>query len=441
MFHGLTILFLAFTGWLLLLYVLEKRGLLERLGLTLMGPFLMLKTTKGRAFIERLSQWRAWSLVGKAFILLVAVTMVGITLLLLWTATLVQNIPAERAPSPQTLLGLPGVNPFIPLTYGIFALAIAIVVHEFSHGILARRWRVTIKSLGLLLFIVPIGAFVEPEEEELKALDRRKRGTVYAAGPGSNVVLAVIMALLFSFGMMASVQAKAVGMGITVVVEGSPAEVAGLSEGMIITYVDGKRIVDRSDFSAALAEAEAGDSVTISVYASGEMKDVSIVLADRYDFTGLEEDRGRGYVGVSTVSTNPDIFNPQESRKRLGMGNALFVYLLLPFQGLSPVQPPLTDFYEVTGAWGLLPPQIFWIIANAIYWLFWINLMLGMTNALPAVPLDGGYLFRDWLEAAITKIKANMRADDREKVARNISYLIALMILALILWQMIGPRI
>jgi membrane-associated protease RseP (regulator of RpoE activity) len=441
MFHNLAILLLAFTGWLLALYLLERRGLLERLGVTLMGPFLMLKTTRGKAFIEKLSRWKAWSLVGRAFVLLVAITMVGITLLLLWSASLVQSIPPERAPTPQTLLGLPGVNPFIPLSYGIFALAIAIVVHEFSHGILARRWRVTIKSLGLLLFIVPIGAFVEPDEDELRALDRRKRGTVYAAGPGSNVVLAVVMALLFSVGMMGAVQPKALGMGITGVVEGSPAEAVGLTQGMIITHIDGEPILDRADFSAVLAQTKAGEEILITAYASGMSRTLTVTLADRYDFTGLEEDRGRGYIGVSTISTNPDIFNPLESRKRLGLGSALFIYILLPFQGLSPVQPPLTEFYEVTGSWSVVPTELFWILSNAVYWLFWINLMLGMTNALPAVPLDGGDMFRDWLVAAIVRLKANMRSEERERVARSISYFIALIILALIVWQMIGPRI
>ena len=42
------------------------------------------------------------------------------------------------AVSPKMMIGLPGLNPIIPLWYGILALVVAMVVHEFSHGILSR---------------------------------------------------------------------------------------------------------------------------------------------------------------------------------------------------------------------------------------------------------------------------------------------------------------
>ncbi len=210
---------------------------------------------------------------------------------------------------------------------------------------------------------------------------------------------------------------------------------------MIITAIDGMPLTDSSSFSDALKDLEAGDTTSLTIYQDGSSQNVDIVLANRADFTQKEKDEGAGYIGVNTLSTNPDIFNPFESSKRLGWGSALFIYIVLPFQGLSPIQSPVTGFYEVTGAWAAIPAPLFWILANALYWLFWINLMLGMTNALPAVPLDGGYLVRDWLETAIRKMKANMRAEDTERAARNVSYLIALFILGLILWQLIGPRI
>ncbi|MCJ2531216.1 MAG: site-2 protease family protein [Candidatus Thermoplasmatota archaeon] len=439
-FHEITIVFLAFAGWILGLYLLERRGLLSRVGLTMMGPFLMAKTLRGRALIERIAQWRGWGTMGRVFVVLVAVTMVGMTALLVWTATLVSRIPPEAAPSPQVLLGLPGINPFIPLTYGIFALAVAIIVHEFSHGILARKWKVKIKSLGILLFIVPIGAFVEPDEEDMQALDRPKRGAIFAAGPGSNVVLAALLAVIFSIGMMSAVQAKAPGMGITSIVPESPAE-GVLAMGMIITHIDGDAVETAARFTEVLGQKTAGQVLFVDIFQNEGSFTRQITLADRFDFTDQEADRGKGFIGVGTVSTNPDIFNPIVSSQRLGIGAASLLFILFPFSGMMPMQPPLTDFYTLTGAWAIFPTTAFFVLANTIYWLFWINLMLGMTNALPAVPLDGGYLFRDWVEAGLKRIRRGMKAEAAARIARNLSYVVALFILALILWQLIGPRI
>ncbi|MFQ5553420.1 MAG: M50 family metallopeptidase, partial [Thermoplasmata archaeon] len=309
-------------------------------------------------------------------------------------------------------------------------------------GILARWWKVKIKSLGILLFIVPIGAFVEPDEEEMQALDRPKRGTIFAAGPGSNVVLAVLLATVFSFGMMGAVQAKALGMGITGVVPESPAEMEGLATGMIITHIDGIPIESGVHFTAILNDTQAGQAVELTIFSNDVSAVRPLTLGDRADFPPHDEsDRGKGFIGISTIHTNPDIFNPFISSQRLGIGGAFLLYLLFPFNGLSPLQPPITDFYTVTGAWAIFPASAFFILANMVYWLFWINLMLGMTNALPAVPLDGGYLFRDWADAGIKRVRKGMKAEDRARVARNLSYVAALFILALILWQLIGPRI
>ena len=76
------------------------------------------------------------------------------------------------------------------------------VVHEFSHGILSRVADVNIKALGLLMFIFPVGAFVEPDEEEMKNMKRWERMRLYSAGPGSNMVIAIVFSLLFSWVMV-----------------------------------------------------------------------------------------------------------------------------------------------------------------------------------------------------------------------------------------------
>src|SRR5712691_7172444 len=172
--------------WCLGLYGLQRRGLLEPHGLQPSpppaGPFLMWKTIRGRELIDRLARpKRFWRVFG------------DLAIVLAWEATLVQNAAIRsNPPSPETLLGLPGINPIIPLGYGILGLAVAIILHEFSHGILSRVANIKIRSLGLIFLIFPIGAFVEPDEDELRALSRRERGRLYAVGPATNVLLAIL---------------------------------------------------------------------------------------------------------------------------------------------------------------------------------------------------------------------------------------------------------
>src|SRR5881628_3432063 len=89
-------------------------------GFALSGPFLMWKTRRGRQLLDRLAtRRRFWRAFGDGSIVLVFLAMVSMTALLVYLAALVVNVPADRAPGPTQLLGLPGLNPLIPLWYGI----------------------------------------------------------------------------------------------------------------------------------------------------------------------------------------------------------------------------------------------------------------------------------------------------------------------------------
>ncbi|UCC94002.1 MAG: hypothetical protein JSW25_04900, partial [Thermoplasmata archaeon] len=99
---------------------------------------------------------RFWKGYGNIAIGIVMVFMFLMFALLVWQSFIVVRIPPGVI-QPQQMLGIPGVNPVIPLWYGIFGLAVAMLVHEFAHGILARAGKITVKSLGLLYMVVPIG--------------------------------------------------------------------------------------------------------------------------------------------------------------------------------------------------------------------------------------------------------------------------------------------
>jgi membrane-associated protease RseP (regulator of RpoE activity) len=65
--------------------------------------------------------------------------------------------------------------------------------------------------------------------------------------------------------------------------------------------------------------------------------------------------------------------------------------------------------------------------------------MVGLTNVLPAVPLDGGYIFRDGLDYLISRVKKGYGKEQREKMVGSVTMILALFVLTLILWQIVGP--
>ncbi len=429
----------AILVWWVALYALDRRKLLEKHSLSLAGPILMWKTQKGRDLIDRIARpKRFWRFFGDLSLVLVAVTMVGTTALLVWEATLVQSA-AVRAnpPSLNLLLGLPVVNPLIPFGYGVFGLAVAIILHEFSHGILSRVAGIKIRSLGGVFVIVPIGAFVEPDEDELRAMPRRERARLYAAGPATNIVLALLFAFIFSGVMMGSVVPVHDGVGIVAFSgENSPAMLANVTQYSIITSVNDTDVHTYAEFQAAMARVRPNETINLTTYDNGVTRDYQITtIAD-------PEDPSRPLIGIFGIDVSTDYYHPLTNPDRFGgVPYAILSYISLPFQGRAPIQDPAIRFYQVTGPWAAVPAPLFWLLANTFYWLFWLNAMLGATNALPAVPLDGGYIFKDMLEGLVTRVKRGIAAEARDRIVKQVTYLFALFILALILWQMIGPRI
>ena len=67
--------------------------------------------------------------------------------------------------------------------------------------------------------------------------------------------------------------------------------------------------------------------------------------------------------------------------------------------------------------------------------------MVGMTNVLPAVPLDGGFLFKDGLGALVDKLRKGSSEEQKAKYVRLITIGLALFVLLLIVWQLVGPRL
>jgi membrane-associated protease RseP (regulator of RpoE activity) len=247
---------------------LKDRGYLPD-WVRLSGPITTIHTGRGRALLERLSApkraWRAWGNLG---IGIAAVVMVGMTVLVATAAYGIVTRP-EATPSydPQHMLVIPGVNEFLPLSaahYIIFGLLVGLVVHEGGHGLLCRVEDIDIDSLGLALFtVVPIGAFVEPDEASQQAADRGGRSRMFAAGVTNNFAVTVLALVLLFGPVMASI-GPAAGAGVGDVLPGSSADEAGLGHGDLIVGVNDTRVESGAELDDRL-DAVAGSTVAIEL--------------------------------------------------------------------------------------------------------------------------------------------------------------------------------
>jgi putative serine protease PepD len=65
------------------------------------------------------------------------------------------------------------------------------------------------------------------------------------------------------------------------VVDGGPADRAGVQEGDVITKIDGKPVQDPADISAAVAAKKPGDKITVEVQRDGGTHPLDVTLGTR----------------------------------------------------------------------------------------------------------------------------------------------------------------
>jgi membrane-associated protease RseP (regulator of RpoE activity) len=106
-----------------------------------------------------------------------------------------------------------------------------------------------------LLAIIPIGAFVEPDEDSRRRASRGGQTRMFAAGVTNNFAIAAI-ALALLFGPVIGSIAVVPGVPIGGSLPGSAAAGAGIGNGDVITAVDGQPVANASDLEATLGTIE-----------------------------------------------------------------------------------------------------------------------------------------------------------------------------------------
>ena len=342
--NGIYYYLIAFAVIWVLVGIFHDR--LSDYGVELNFPVIMWKTQRLRGLISRISNfspkfWRWFMNVG---IVVAFGAMIFITYLLVSSLPSVFETPAVSIVIPG--VDIPGSQIYVPFFYGLIALATVLVVHEFSHGIQAVGEKISIKSIGLLLFIILPGAFVEPDEDELKNAKKSSRLRVYAAGSIANITLAIIAIILVSL-LSAGIPHYFAEDGIAIdrVVSDSPSE-GILKGGMVLQAIDNHKINDSKSYTDIVGSFKPGDNVTVQT----DQGSYSVVLGKNPNNESV------GFFGIQAVK----------------------------------------HFKLVDDSLGPLPWVLFELL-DLFNWVFMLNLGIGLFNLLPLKPLDGGYMLETLL--------------------------------------------
>ena len=118
--------------------------------------FLLVRTKRFQGLMDRLGRYGISKPVSWILLYLMPVAAgIALYLFLSQLGILLSPRGQEVASYVKTLsplgnLGLPGINPYIPIVDGWAALVVAMVVHEGAHGVVARSLGLPVKSSGLM---------------------------------------------------------------------------------------------------------------------------------------------------------------------------------------------------------------------------------------------------------------------------------------------------
>ena len=394
-------------------------------------PLILIHTPFGLEFFDRVAKWRAAKFYADFnTYLMPAITVLAIfliigSLMIMFSSAGARGAVANVGPTANLLI--PGLNPYLPITYGWVALIITIIIHEAGHGIVARVYNIRVDSTGIVLFLgLPIGAFVNIERDELNRATLKQKSAVLTAGPLNNMILAgaSLLALFLVVSTLTplppDLNAPQFGVMAITVNPGSLAEAIGMEPESVIQYVGGNEVRTVENLGGHL-RANLGNTIDVTwINSAGETITREATLPATVE-------PGQGILGVTVTPLPAD---PQAvlDRYKGWFGTNPLALLLPPTmqQGAVPYSDLMAPRYESVTLGVTYPP-----IANLLFWLWFINFNVGIFNALPIGPLDGGQLYGSLIEK---------RAKSKV-VAKNVSMLMTLVMAAIVAAALLLPYV
>jgi membrane-associated protease RseP (regulator of RpoE activity) len=218
---------------------------------------------------------------------------------------------------------------------------------------------------------------------------------MFGAGITNNLVVgfACFMLLIICMGFVTPLAPPA----IYGVYQDYPAAKAGVLPGSLVTAINGEPVTSREDISSLLNATKPGEPLTLTIEKDTIVKDYPITLAawpaelagPTSGFMGVQY-----YDGATIKTAIGGMLSPF----------GFFKFLIVPFASDTSIQYlRILAFDNVETSYYQVPFYGFWDLIHLLFWCAWINLNVGIFNAIPMVPLDGGYIFKEGVDRLLDR--------------------------------------
>lgn len=262
----------------------------------------------------------------------------------------------------EVVLSAPGTGFSIPIIYAFFAIVIAIFSHEFAHGILSSANRIKLKSTGIAtLGILPIGAFVEPDENEINKSDTLTRSRIFAVGSFANFLVAVIFLFMWYYSPILFASFSD-GVVITATQPGYSAY-GKIKANTIVYEVNSIRVRNIAEFQNEMSKIKPMDELILKT----NFGEISLNTSEN------PKNPNTAYIGVMLISHIPEFFSET-------LFWTFFINLSIALVNLLPLIPLdggriFKEFIFSFSISKKMQERIFYSIATLTLFLIFVNIL------------------------------------------------------------------
>jgi len=358
------------------------------------------------------------------------------------------------------------------IVLGLFILVLLVVVHELGHAIVARRNGVVVEEFGIgfpprawskklkngVLFSLnwlPLGGFVKLQGEHDAASGKGDYGSatfwqktkILLAGVGINWLVAAALLTVLAWTGLPKIMDNQFSIAndttviktpveLSVIVEGLPADKAGLEVGDQIVRFAGETVPTAADLSAKASEMKGKDVEVI--YSRGGVEHSTMVSirsedTDKKGFLGVGSGQREQIKATWSAPIVGLVTTGQFTLVTLqGLGDLivnLVTGVVLQFSPNAEIRTQAQENLATAGGSVAGPIGILGTIFPAaeqagltqlIFLTAVISLTLAVMNALPIPALDGGR----WFVTALFRLRKKELTKEREEQIQGTGFLI-----------------